>query len=116
MVNYSKGKERVITIGIPLITAILLGLLDVFGKSYLTPILLVGLGVFLSLAILYFAIRFLEDRELRWKGNKSSHDDFRARLDKLESSLKDFLVQQKTHEKINKLENRISYLEGRTKK
>lgn len=116
MNDYTKGKEYAITIGIPLATGIILGSLEVFGKDYVTPIVLIGLGAFICLGIVIFGIRFLEKRELRWIGNKNAHDKFNQEIDKLKGEMSEIKSNIKIDTKVNKLESRISYIEGRLKK
>ena len=114
--DYSKTKELIITLVIPLVTGIVLGFLEVYGEEYLTPILLVGIGTIMLFALLYFAIRFLEGREKRWIGNKKTHELLKERVTKLEETIKEIKQAQTTNEKLNILDKRISYIEGRIKK
>jgi len=114
--NYSKTKELIITLAIPLVTAIVLGFLQVYGGEYLTPILLIGLGTIMLFALLYFAIRFFEGRERRWIGNKKIHTSLKERVTKLEEIIKEIKQKQRTNEKLNILDKRISYMEGRIRK
>ena len=114
--NYRKIKELIITLVIPLIIAIILGVLEVYGKKYVTPVTLVGVGILILFSLLYFAIRFLEGREKRWKGNKKIHTSLKERVTKLEEITKEIEQKQRTNEKLNILDKRISYIEGRIKK
>lgn len=116
MTDYTKSKDLSITIGIPLITTIILGLLQIFGKEYATTILFVGIGAGLCFGIVIFGIRFLEKRELRWIGNKKMHDEFKIELMRLQKDVQVIGLTIRENEKLNKLENRISYIEGRVKK
>ena len=65
--------RRVIDEDLSLIIGGILGFLEVFGKEYITPILLIGLAVIILCIVVYYAIRFLEAREKRWQGNKEVH-------------------------------------------
>ena len=114
--DYKKIKETIITIIIPLATTIILSFSGVLGKEYLNRIILITVGVVLFLLLLYIAFNFLQDRERRWEGNKEVHNGFREKIMKLENDNEKILNLLKTNEKINILEERISYLEGRIKK
>lgn len=114
--DYQKTRERVVTYTIPLIIGIVLGFLEVYGKEYVTPILLIGLAVLIMFVVFYSAVKFLETREKRWVGNKEKHTEFVEKIKKLEEDVKDILRNQKINAKINKLENQINYIEGRIKK
>ena len=67
--DYKKLGENIITWAIPLAVAGILGFLQVYGKDFLTPILLIGLAILLVFLIIYFAVHFLAIREKRWQDN-----------------------------------------------
>lgn len=114
--NLVRIREGLVTTAIPLLTGVILGFLEIFGRDYITPIILIGLGIFIFLFLIYYAIKFLEDRENRWKRNKREHEKQFNRLNIMENDIKEIQSFIKTNEKINKLERRISYLEGSIRK
>jgi len=107
------AREKIITVIIPLVTGIFLTLLEIFGKDYLMRIVLITSSVVIFLSMIYLAIDFLSDRELRWKNNKNAHNELYNQLDELGGKVQLILHNQQFNQRFNKLENRISYLEGR---
>jgi len=114
--DYKKLGENIITWAIPLAVAGILGFLQVYGKDFLTPILLIGLAILLVFLIIYFAVHFLAIREKRWQDNWKIHKEINDRLNALELQTRDLMKDRDINAKINKLQNQISYLEGRFKK
>ena len=114
--EYKQIRDKLVTITIPLIIGGILGFLEVFGKEYITPILLIGLAVIILCIVVYYAIRFLEAREKRWQGNKEVHQKLTERVRIIEENIKDIQRNQKIDEKINILENQIKYIKGRIEK
>ena len=114
--DYKKIKENIVTVMILLTSLAMTGLIEIYGKGYFEPIWIVVFIVIVIFGLLYVANVFLEKREERWIKNKEEHDLFEGRLSYLEKVKKEILQSQKIYTNINKLENRISYIEGRRKK
>ncbi len=114
--NYSKLKEKVATVGIPIVTGGILSLLEIFGKSYLKPILMFGIGVILLFTILYFSFKFLEKREERWQEHEKKYDGLKDKIEGIEKEINHLKIFVKTNEKINKLEKSLGYILGSLRK
>jgi len=73
--------------------------------------------ILISLAIMiWFGVSFFQKREAKWKTFWKSHIDLQKTVKHLGSKIKSLESKIATDAKINKLENKISYLEGRNEK
>jgi len=114
--SFTKTKERIITFAIPTITAVMLGLVEIFGKDYLSKILLIGLGFVLLLVLLFFAFKFLEKREIRWENMVKNNENITSKINLMEKEINHLKEVTEFNKKINKLEKSLGYILGSLRK
>lgn len=119
MSDYSKVNEKLIEIGMPLFVAIILYCLEVYSEKYYLNIVLIGLGIILTGALVYSAFWFLDKREERWKENQKEHDLFKKNFIKIKSDMHKVVTKLgyqerdlSIYQKLNKLENQIIFRRG----
>ncbi|MBU1103943.1 MAG: hypothetical protein KJ600_05290 [Nanoarchaeota archaeon] len=109
-----------VEIGIPLAVAFGIYFIQQIDKDYTHYIIYIIVGVCIIVGLLYFIFRFLDKREERWVDNRKLHNqhiteikDLKIRIKNQEDSINLLKQDMAMNNKINKLENRISYIEGK---
>ncbi|MCX6707476.1 MAG: hypothetical protein NT001_05045 [Candidatus Woesearchaeota archaeon] len=109
----SKKQEWLITACIPLIVTIIFGVLSVSGDKYRFQTVIIGSGMIVIMLIIFFCIRFLEQREKRWIKNRAEHLSFNNQITQIRHKMDLIENNQNINGKINKLESDINYIRGR---
>jgi len=94
----------------------MLGLVEIFGKDYLSKILLIGLGFVLLLVLLFFAFKFLEKREIRWENMVKNNENITSKINLMEKEINHLKEVTEFNKKINKLEKSLGYILGSLRK
>jgi|TARA_B100001971_G_C18057636_1_gene466185 hypothetical protein len=112
------GKDTLFSIVFGLTFAFIGIMIQLYGKKYISTILIIGASFIILSFFIFFLVAFLKDRENRWNKNKKQHILLSGRVNILENELKNSLSFLNTNDKINKLELQINRLnsQNETKK